>query len=132
MRRVAMAMALMALSSNVAAAWVRVGSNHDILGCYADPGSIRKKGELAIMSSLIDFKVPQGDQSLGAAPYLSQKEQREYDCKATRYRLLHITLRGGNMGSGKTVGGLPISRDWSPVVVGSLGEALWKFACRRK
>ncbi len=132
MKRLVLTLVLAALSGNAAAAWVRVGGNHDILGSYADPASIRKTGSLVKMTSLLDFKSPQTDQSIGGQPYLSQKDLREYDCKAAKYRLLRFSLHSGRMDAGKIVRGGPNPGDWSPVVPGSLGEALWKFACGKK
>ena len=132
MRRVVLALVLAALSGSAAAAWVRVGGNHDILGSYADPASIRRKDGLVEMTSLLDFRARQTGQSVGAKPYLSQNERREYDCKAAGYRLLRLRLHAGHMGAGKVVHGNPAPDGWSPVVPGSLGEALWRVACAKK
>jgi len=132
MNRFVLALILAVFSGSAAAAWVRVGGNHDVLGSYADPASVRKQGGMVRMASLLDFKAPQTEQSAGAAPYLSQRDRREYDCKAARYRLLDSSLHAGHMSKGKQVRSGPIAGGWSPVVSGSLGEALWKFACRKK
>ena len=131
MKRVVLALVLAALSDSAAAAWVRVGGNNN-LGCYADPTSIRRTGSMVKMRSLLDFKTPQTDQSIGGKPYLSQKDQREYDCKNERYHLLYFSLRSGQMDAGKIVHSDPDPGEWSPVVPGSIGEALWKFACGKK
>ena len=132
MKRVVLALMLTVLSGGAAAAWVRVGSNHDVLGSYAHPASIRKKSGLVKMTNLLDFRDPQTDQSIGGQPYLSQREQREYDCKDARYRLLRFSLHSGHMDTGRIVRSVPASREWSAVVPGSLGEALWNLACGRK
>ena len=111
---------------------MRVGGNNDILGSYADPATIRRTGSMVKMRSLLDFKTPHTDRSFGGKPYLSQKDQREYDCKNERYRLLYFSLRSGQMDAGNTVHSDPDPGKWSPVVPGSIGEALWKFACGKK
>jgi hypothetical protein len=131
MTRIILALVLAVLGGTAMAAWVRVGGNNDISGIYADPASIRKAGSVVRMRSLIDFRHPQTDQSIQRQAYLSETDQREYDCKAERYRLLRFSLRSGQMDAGNIVRSSPSSRDWSPVVPGSLGEALWKFACSK-
>lgn len=62
--------------------------------------------------------------------YLSQKDQREYDCKEEQERLLFYSMHSENMGRGNTVHAAnTINKDWRPVAPGSVGEFSWQFAC---
>ena len=62
--------------------------------------------------------------------FLSSKEQREYDCKDERTRLLAFLWFSGQMGSGKVVYSNSVtSMTWDPISPGSVGETLWKIAC---
>jgi hypothetical protein len=127
----ALAIALAALPPFAAAGWTRVAGNNTVV-CYADPASIERKGESAKMKNLLNFTLPQTERSLGNKPYLSQREEREYDCRRERYRLLHFSLRADPMFSGALVRSSSDDGEWKPVAPGSLGAALWRTACRKK
>ena len=133
MPRIAAATALIcfALSSSAAAEWVRVGGNNNV-GVYADPTSISKKGNFATMTSLLNFTTAQTDRSIGKKPYLSQKDTREYDCINERYRLTRFSLRSQFIFAGELVRSNADDGEWHAVEPGSLGAALWKFACGKK
>ena len=121
----------LALSSSAAAEWVRVGGNNNV-GVYADPASISKKGNFATMTSLLNFTTAQTDRSIGRKPYLSQKDTREYDCINERQRLTRFSLRSQFMFAGELVRSNADDGEWHAVEPGSLGAALWKFACGKK
>lgn len=127
------ALVLLALmfSTGAAAEWVRVGGNNNV-GVYADPASISKKGNIATMTSLLNFTRAQTDRSIGKRPYLSQKDTREYDCINERHRLLRFSLRSQFMFAGELVRSNADDGEWHAVEPGSLGAALWKFACGKK
>lgn len=131
MKHLAAALILAALNTGAAAAWVRVGGNSTAV-CYADPASITKKGPIATMTSLLDFTRAQTAGSIGGKPYQSEKDQREYDCVNERHRLTRFSLRADAMFGGALVRSQSDAGEWSAVTPGSLGEALWKFACGRK
>lgn len=130
-KHVLFALLLATLSNGAAAAWVRAGGNNNVV-CYADPATITRAGNLARMKSLLDFTGPQTERSIGNKPYLSQRDEREYDCHNERYRLLRYSLRAGRMFAGELVRSSADDGEWLPVTAGSLGEALWKTACGRK
>jgi hypothetical protein len=125
------ALLLTLLPTAAAAGWVRAGGNANVV-CYADPDTLTREGNLARMRNLLDFTKPQTERSIGNKPYLSQREEREYDCRNERYRLLRFSLRSGRMFAGERVSSGADDGEWAPVTPGSLGEALWKTACGKK
>jgi len=131
MQRFVFLLAALLCCTGAAAEWVRVGGNNNV-GVYADPKSISKKGSNTTMTSLLNFTQAQTDRSIGKKPYLSQKDSREYDCVNQRQRLLRFSLRSQFMFAGELVRSNADDGEWQPVEPGSLGEALWKFACRKK
>ena len=124
-------MICLAISTGAAAEWVRVGGNNNV-GVYADPASITLKGHFATMTSLLNFTTAQTERSIGKKPYLSQKDTREYDCINERQRLLRFSLRSKFMFAGELVRSNADDGEWRAVEPGSLGAALWKFACGKK
>jgi len=121
----------LALSSSAAAEWVRVGGNNNV-GVYADPASISKKGNFATMTSLLNFTTAQTERSIGNKPYLSQKDTREYDCINDALPANALLLRSQFMFAGELVRSNADDGEWHAVEPGSLGAALWKFACGKK
>ena len=93
---------LLVLSSGPAySEWVAVGGNEEAgVTVYADPGTIRRKGNLVKVWHLNDFKTVQ---IVNGISYLSVKAQHEYDCTKDRERILALMTFSGNMGSGKVV-----------------------------
>jgi hypothetical protein len=79
---------------------------------YADPNSIRRKGELLKMWSLYDFKTVQ--YVLGVA-FFSIKGQIEYDCAEERLRGLAVAEFSGNVGKGTVVYTDSSEGTWIPV-----------------
>jgi hypothetical protein len=93
---------LLLLSSGPAyAEWLGFGKD-DQLGAvmYADPDTIRRKGEIVKMWSLFDFQIMQYVEGI---PSLSKKGRSEYDCAEERLRLLALVEYAGNLGKGKVV-----------------------------
>ena len=127
----ALTVALAVLSHHAAADWARVAGNNTVV-CYADRASIERRGEMAKMKNLLNFTLPQTERSVDNKPYLSQREEREYDCRRERYRLLHFSLRADPMFSGALVRSGPDDGEWKKVAPGSLGAALWRAACNKK
>ena len=117
---------LLVLSSAPAyAEWVEVGIT-DEATVYADPETIRRKGDLVKMWHLHDFKTTQ---TVLKKSYLSSRSQDEYDCAEDRHRALASTSFSGNMGSGKVRSSYSIKGKWEPVPPGTITQALWKVAC---
>jgi surface-adhesin protein E len=120
---------LLVLSSGPAyGEWVAVDKKADGTA-YADPDTIRFKGDVVTMWTLHDFKTMQ---TMGGHSFLSIKGQAEYDCAEERYRPLAFIEFSGNMGSSKVVTNGSTEQEWRPVAPGSVGQGLWKFACGKK
>ena len=120
---------LLASSGPAYAEWVHVGTTDDGMTGYADPDSIRRKGELVKMWSLYDFKTVQ--YVLGVA-FLSSKGQIEYDCAEERLRGLAVAEFSGNMGKGTVVYTDSSEGTWIPVAPHGVVQALWIVACGKK
>ena len=120
---------LLVLSSAPAyAEWVEVGIT-DEATVYADPETIRRKGDLVKMWYLHDFKTTQ---TVLKKSYLSSRSQDEYDCTEDRHRALATTSFSGNMGSGKVRSSYSIKGKWEPVPPDAITQSLWKVACDKQ
>ena len=126
MKRLALALALAALSCNSAAEWVIVNDNEEYIA-YADPATISREGNLVQMSDLIDLKSPR------SSPYgnqhASSTAHSEFDCEDPRIRTIVFFLHSGQMGNGDLVETAAVSNGWLPVAPGTLLNVLWQFAC---
>ena len=122
---------LLVLSSGPAyAEWVAVGGNEEAgVTVYADPGTIRRKGNLVKVWHLNDFKTVQ---IAKGNSYLSIKAQHQYDCTKERERILALMKFSGNMGSGNVVYEDSNERKWRPVAPETTNQALRKIACGKK
>ena len=117
-------------SSPAYAEWVTVGGNDQIgMITYADPGTIRREGNLVKMWQLNDFKTVQ---TVEGNSFFSTKKQREFNCAEERTRILSATQFSGNMGTGKVVWHNSDEQKWEPVVPESIGHTLWEFTCGKK
>jgi hypothetical protein len=96
---------------------------------YADPGTIRRKGNLVTVWHLNDFKTVQ---IVKGTSYLSIKAQHQYDCTGDRERILALMKFSGNMGSGKVVYTDSHKGKWKPAAPGSVSHDLGKIACSKK
>ena len=126
MRRLALALALAALSCGSAAEWVMV-NDHDEYIAYADPATISREGNLVQMSDLIDLKSPRS--SPYGKQHASSTAHSEFDCRNSRIRTLAFSLHSGQMGDGDLVEAVAESGRWLPVAPGTLLNILWQFAC---
>ena len=121
------------LSSRPAyAEWVDVSSAESYGGftMYADPDTIRRKGELVKMWHLHDYKTVQTE---AGKSFLSLKSQSEFDCAEERVRLLAVTEFSGNMGKGNVVWSRYFAEgEWRPVEPESTGQTFWKLACGKQ
>jgi surface-adhesin protein E len=111
------------------AKWVSVGETQADITVYADPDTIRRKGDLVQMWQLSDFRTVQ---TVGGDSYFSSKALNEYDCAEERTRVLAFTWFSDNMGSGHVVYSNSNERNWEPVAPHSINEALWEVACSKK
>ncbi|MDO8465345.1 MAG: hypothetical protein Q7S46_08860 [Gallionella sp.] len=121
------------------AEWIIVGENK-ILGltAYADPDTEtvptngkkeKKNGDKLKMWRVYDYKTIQ---EASGYKFISAKFQNEYDCKEEKVRLLVNTAFSGNMGVGEVIFTNTDAGKWQPAMPGSIDEAMWKFACRKK
>lgn len=120
---------IVALSSGpVYAEWVSISftkkeSDYDV---YADPDTIRRKGDLVKMWILYDYKTLQ--LAAGVA-HLSDSIQLEANCTEKLQRRLAYTWWSGNMGGGNVVFSYSGEGNWMPVGAGTVGHTVWSFAC---
>lgn len=111
------------------AKWVPLGDNNKMT-VYADPDTIRRKGNLVKIWVLMDYKTAQT--SAAGKSYLSSKGQSEFDCAEERRRTLAYRFFSGHMGKGNVVFTNSDEDKWEPVEPGSVGQIMWKLACGKK
>lgn len=123
---------LLLLCTNAKAEWSKI-EDTNTLGAtiYADLGKIKNKGMSKVrMQHLINFHQKETD-TFGRA-YLSRKELVEYNCDEEHYRVLAFSLYTSNMGKGRVLNFSSDTKQWYPVELNTLEEALWKAACSKK
>ena len=121
---------LAVFSTGAMAEWTYLTSSEDNdRDVYIDKTTIRKRGNVAKMWELKDYKAPQKE--VGGS-YLSDRLLYEYDCVEVRYRLLAITLFSGNMGSGQvTFNHQYDNNKWADIAPDTVNMELWKAACKK-
>jgi hypothetical protein len=127
MRKFALLLLLAGLSADAAAAWTLVNRGEEV-NAYADPESIRASGNFVSMLDLMDFRT-----GLHAAnqPFLSRRDEVEYDCNEERYRSLVLSVYSGNMGAGEELYTEALPGKWTPVTPGSVAAVMYKIACQK-
>jgi hypothetical protein len=126
MKRLCGAILLALISGTAAADWVQWAADPKTkITYYYDPASVKKTGNLARMSILFDFPKPVEERG---KLYSSLVEQGEYDCKATRLRVIQSTWHTGRMGRGKGLASLKKPEPWVEKTE-QLEERAWKIAC---
>jgi surface-adhesin protein E len=129
MRKSILMMLLAVVSSSAAAVeWVRVERN-ETTDIYADPATIRRRGDMVKIWILFDHKTPK---VFVDKPYRSFMEQDEFDCDEERERQLAGSYHSGNMAEGDVVYTNSNPGKWSPVAPGTVGEILWKIGCGKR
>ena len=121
-----MALVLVVASGGALAGWQELDQSQNSV-VFSDPATVRRVGNFVKMWHMYDFSELQQS---GAIQYLSIKSQMEYDCKTEQRRPIFFATFSGNMGDGSQVSSenTPKSQ-WEPVMPGTMGESLWKFAC---
>jgi hypothetical protein len=121
---------LVVTSGPAYAEWVKV-SDTDETGktVYVDPATIRRNSNLVKMWQFYDYKTVQ---TVGGNRFLTAKEQWEFDCAEGRSRVVARKEFSGNMGSGTMVFTNSEVGKWTPVILGSIGQAVWEVACGKK
>jgi len=130
MRKAILMMLLAVVSGSAVAEWVVVGRT-ETRTVYIDPATIRKAGNRVKMWSL-DDALNKVDYVAGVKPFMSTKEQVEYDCKEEQSRTLYIYFHSGNMGGGEVVYVQSDIGEWTPVAPGSIGNTLLRIACGKE
>ena len=137
MRKAILLMILAVVSSNAAADWVEVSAT-DKKTVYANPATIRKKGNMVKMWELVDIKPSRFTKSMQVFSEsndefsMSTREQEEFDCKKEQTRTLYISTHSENMGEGELIFRCSDPGKWEPIVPNSIDESLWKFACGKR
>jgi len=129
MRKAILMMLLAVAGSSTAvelAKWVVI-DGRETFTIYADPATIRKTGSVAQMWDMSNAKT--GKVLGGVKRSVSSKMEREYDCSKQQLRMLYVSWYAGNMGDGEIVGSDATPGSWQPVMLGTIGERLWKLAC---
>ena len=95
---------------------------------YIAPSTVRRSGDKARMLNLFDFKTRQ---SFEGKPFLSARNEYEYDCTKARQRMVGTTGFSGQMATGSVVASNVGNSPWE--AVGSSGPAFdhWQVACKR-
>lgn len=130
MQRVLSIVLLAMISGNAAAAWIKVNENTEFT-TYGDPSTIHKKGHIANMESMFDFKTTQTLLS-DSAKYASTRQTGAYDCIDEKTKILTSTLHLKGMGKGRVVHRYKLQLEWQTLKAKSPSEALWKLACGKK
>jgi len=107
--------------------WTEVSADNGIFAAYADRSTIRRDGAMARMQGLYDFR--RGDFTPQGFPFHSTLVDREYDCSASRVRLLAYEDRAQRFGEGPVVGSDRSSRRWEAIAQGSVDAAFFSVAC---
>ena len=129
MHKVILMMLLSVVSSSAMAGWFEIGSNGDSTS-YADTATIKWFEDRVQMWGMTDFKTAQiHDRD---KPFMSMKNQVEYDCKKRESRLLYTSSDSGNMAAGELVYSNSNPDNLEPVPLDSLIEGLWKTACGKQ
>jgi len=127
MKKLLLILMLAVVSSSAMAEWVEVGVNDDGATVYANPDTIRKSGNKVKMWVLWDYFTAQ---EVVSKPYMSARIQNEYNCKEETIRQIFATSFSDNMAGGHTIGRQG-GKKWEPVAPRTIGETLWKFACKK-
>jgi len=138
---------LAGLSNSAMAEWLKVSAIHsqespEIQIAYVDPATIQKDGNIVKMLVLVDHHSGLSKDMENRLDSLfsgfkrditkSWQVQDEFDCKAERLSMLSYTAYTEHMGNGEIVPSNVVTGGWEPVLPGSIGEALWKYACGKQ
>jgi hypothetical protein len=110
--------------------WVLLGTSaaNGGMDVYVARASIRRSGDSAQMWDLWDFKTAH---VFEGKPFLSARNQYEYDCAGARRRMLSTLGFSGQMGQGAVVGSGHSTLAWEAVPPGGPIRDYWKIACTK-
>jgi hypothetical protein len=95
---------------------------------YVARSSIRRSGRLARMWDMWDFKTAH---AFEGKPFLSARNEYEYDCAGARRRMLSTVGYSGHMGQGSVVGSGDAVLTWEQVPRDGPIHDYWKIACSK-
>ena len=124
------ALVLALFSASATAEWVRIGENNRSVA-YIDT-AIRRSGDTATYWVMFDYKAVQ-ESALSGRRYLSEKAQRETECRSERERVLFFSWHTEQMGNGIVVytGNKPTN--WGPTSApDSFANGFWQFVCGKR
>jgi len=107
---------------------VRVGGTNEF-STYADPNTIRRKGELVKIWVLYDHKTVQ---TMAGESHLSIRTQEQFDCAEELSRTLSTSWFTGNMLNGELIDIDDGDQKWRAVPPVTVIKALWTFACSKQ
>ena len=121
---------LAVFSTGAMAEWTYLtGNANGAFDVYIDKTTIRKRGNVAKMWDLTDYKSLQ--KAAGGESFLSNKSLQEYDCVEIKSRFLTLSYFSGNMGKGEAVLTHQDDDKWQDVAPNSIVMMKWKAACKK-
>jgi hypothetical protein len=120
---------LLCVSFSAQADWTRIDANDEFTS-FANYDSIKRQGDLVKMWTMRDYK--QIKKSTSGELYQSEQAQIEADCREEKFRLLSLTLYSAARGGGRMVQhDEKMMHVWAAPAPGTVGEKIWKIACRK-
>jgi hypothetical protein len=123
---------LVAVCSATWANWEVTGkTNTDTF--YHDKSTIRKKGAIVKMWSMVDSI--EGEINSNGKRFKSQKIFRAANCNEETVAIISLIQLSDSMGQGNVVFSHTLKEgewDWTPISPRSADEAEWKIACGRR
>jgi hypothetical protein len=122
--------AVAAEAAHAPARWELLARSNDNGGmdAYVDRSTIHRIGKVVQMRDLWDFR---SAHVFEGKPFLSVRNDYEYDCAAPRRRMLATTGYSHHMGQGSVVASSDAPLRWEPIPADSLFVEHWKTACAR-
>jgi len=125
MKKLLLILFLVFISTNARAEWVMIGED-DASIVYADPSTMRNKGDLIKIWSLYDFLKPK---DMSGKSYLSMELQYEFDCGKKLSRKAYIIYYSANMGGGEKGSFSYPPKQWHEVKPTSAREKIFHMVC---
>lgn len=117
------------IGNDATADWEKV-YNSDKLVAFADPATMRRKGNIVKIWSLFDFKA-ENTYSDGSI-YMSVMRETEFNCKDNLQRMVSYSVHSGKMGKGRLVDSGASPQDWKTVSRANIALNMKTFACENE
>jgi hypothetical protein len=126
MNKLLLTISLAIFSTSTMAEWTVNGDNDDFTA-YFDKASVSRKGNVARIWELRDFKSKQ-NQNFGT--FLSAVIYWEYNCANKMSNILGSTAYSEKMAAGKVLLNYKNDKkEWDYIIPNTMGDELWKKAC---